>query len=71
MNNCLIKPAIEIGSRWVYLCVCVCGYGQCSVVSNSLRPYGPIKLLCPWNFPGKNTGMSCHFLLLYVGGANT
>ena len=19
---------------------------------------------CPWNFPGKNTGVSCHFLLL-------
>ena len=21
------------------------------------------RLLCPWNFPGKNTGVSCHFLL--------
>ena len=21
------------------------------------------KLLCPWNSPGKNTGVSCHFLL--------
>ena len=21
------------------------------------------KLLCPWDFPGKNTGWSCHFLL--------
>ena len=20
------------------------------------------RLLCPWNFPGKNTGMGCHFL---------
>ena len=20
------------------------------------------SLLCPWNFPGKNTGVSCHFL---------
>ena len=20
-------------------------------------------LLCPWNFPGKNTGVGCHFLL--------
>ena len=20
------------------------------------------RLLCPWNFPSKNTGMSCHFL---------
>ena len=23
----------------------------------------PTRLLCPWNFPGKNSGMSCHFLL--------
>ena len=20
---------------------------------------------CPWNFPGKNTGMSCHFFSSY------
>ena len=24
-------------------------------------PY-PTRLLCPWNFPGKNTGVGCHFL---------
>ena len=37
----------------------------CSVVSDSLRPHGlqPARLLCPWNFPGKNTGVGCHFLL--------
>ena len=23
----------------------------------------PTRLLCPWNFPGKNTGLSCHLLL--------
>ena len=21
------------------------------------------RLLCPWNFPGKSTGVGCHFLL--------
>ena len=32
----------------------------CSVVPDSLRPHG----LCPpWDFPGKNTGVGCHFLL--------
>ena len=38
---------------------------MCSVVSDSLQPHGlwPAKLLCPWNFPGKNTGVCCHFLL--------
>ena len=24
---------------------------------------GPTKLPCPWNFPGKNTGVGCHLLL--------
>ena len=23
----------------------------------------PTRLLCPWGFPGKNTGVGCHFLL--------
>ena len=36
-----------------------------SVVSNSFCPHGlqPARLLCPWDFPGKNTGVGCHFLL--------
>ena len=35
------------------------------VVSNSLRPLGlqPARLLCPWGFPGKSTGVGRHFLL--------
>ena len=35
------------------------------VLSDSLRPYGlqPVRLLCPWNSPGKNTGVGCHALL--------
>ena len=37
----------------------------CSVVSDSLQPCGlkPARLLCPWNSPGKNTGVSCHSFL--------
>ena len=36
-----------------------------SVVSDSLWPHGPYptRLLHPWNSPGKNTGVGCHFLL--------
>ena len=35
------------------------------VVSSSLGPHGlqPARLLCPWNSPGKNTGVGYHFLL--------
>ena len=36
-----------------------------SVVSNSAQPHGlyPIRLLHPWDSPGKNTGVGSHFLL--------
>ena len=36
-----------------------------SVMSDSLRPHGlqPARLPCPWDFPGNNTGVGCHFLL--------
>ena len=32
---------------------------------NSVKPhrYQPTKLPCPWDSPGKNTGVGCHFLL--------
>ena len=35
------------------------GVLSCSVVSSSLHPHGLylIRLLCPWNFAGKNTGL--------------
>ena len=34
-------------------------------MSDSLQPHGlkPTGLLHPWDFPGKNTGVGCHFLL--------
>ena len=36
-----------------------------TVVSDSLWPHGlkPARLLCPWDSPGRNTRMGCHFLL--------
>ena len=36
-----------------------------SVMSDSVRPHRrqPTRLPCPWDFPGKNTGVGCHFLL--------
>ena len=35
-----------------------------SVVPDSQRPYElqPTSLLCPWDFPGKSTGVGCHCL---------
>ena len=48
----------------LYTCMCV----SCSVVSNSLRPQGLglARLFSPWDSPGKNTGVGCHFLLQYT-----
>ena len=38
---------------------------SCSVVSDSSRSHGLLstRLLCPWDFPGKSSGMGCHCLL--------
>ena len=35
------------------------------VMSDSQRPHGlqPTRLLRPWDFPGKSTGVGCHCLL--------
>ena len=34
-------------------------------MSDSLRPNGlqPTRILCPWNFPGKNARVGCHDLI--------
>ena len=40
----------------------------CSAVSDSLPPHGlqPVRHLCPWASPGKNTGVGCHSLLQWI-----
>ena len=52
-----------IGLMWQsFHNVCVLSF---SVVSDSLQFHGllPSRLLCLWNFPYKNNGVGCHFLL--------
>ena len=46
-------------------CRLACAALSRSVVSDSLQPLGlqPARLLCPWDSPGKNTGVGCHALL--------
>ena len=45
----------------LYMCVFMDG---CSILSDFLRPHGrqPARLLSPWDFPGKNTGVGCYAL---------
>ena len=46
-------------------CCCCCCCQVVSVVYDSVRPHRrqPNRLLSPWDSPGKNTGLGCHFLL--------
>ena len=48
--------AISFSNKWKW---------SRSVVSDSSRPHGlqPTRLLCPWDFPGKSTGVGGHCLL--------
>ena len=46
-------------------CCCCCCCKVTSVVSDSVQPHRrqPTRLPRPWDSPGKNTGVGCHFLL--------
>ena len=57
--NYFIKHLININKMFIACCQVT------SVVSDSVRPQRrqPTRLLCPWDSPGKNTGVGCHFLL--------
>ena len=53
-----------LGSAIHCNCYCCCCLVT-SVVSDSVRPqrWQPTRLPRPWDSPGKNTGVDCHFLL--------
>ena len=52
---------------FVYMCVyvCMCVHTKLLHSCLTLQPYGlqPMRLFCPWDSPGKNTGVGCHALL--------
>ena len=68
-KSCVIKTdwcLLELAAKEIVcVCVCVCVCVSHSVRSDSLRPHGqqPSRLFCPWDSPGRNTGVGCHFLL--------
>ena len=61
LNNDNVHSTIKNKTRTIYL-VCVLSH---SVVSDSLWPHGLQSTghLCSRDFPGKNTGVDCHFLV--------
>ena len=57
----LLKVFGKICGRITILETDTCVCEVTSVIFNSLRPNGPkLTRLCPWDSPGKNTGVSCH-----------
>ena len=46
----------------VCVCMCVCAKSLLTLC-NPMDCMQPTRLLCPWDSPGKNTGVSCHALL--------
>ena len=71
----LITPDCTLGKvgmkKSLYMKACCCRCCCCqvtSVVSDCVWPHRqqPTRLLCPWDSPGKNTGVGCHFLLQWM-----
>ena len=62
MVHILLKPGLEIFSITLLACA-VAAAAVTSVMSDSVRPHRqqPAGLLCPWDSPGKNPGVGCHF----------
>ena len=65
-----IFKMFSVCSKYVILCIlvnmlCCCCCKVASVVSDSVRPHGlqTTRFPNPWDSPGKNTGVGCHFLL--------
>ena len=56
----LLKPGLENFEHYFASMCCCCEVA--SVMSDSHR-WQPTRLPCPWDSPGKNTGVGCHFFL--------
>ena len=71
----LLSPLSSLPSVYSFfsrMCLNLCSAGVlplpffvCQLLHPTLRPHGllPTRLLCPWDSPGKNTGMGGHSLL--------
>ena len=54
---------VTIGFYEASVCMCVCVCAQACLTLCDPMDCSLPRLLCPWNFPYKNTGVGCHFLL--------
>ena len=57
-------PALLVENLSFWLCVYVRVHVHvCALIRDQLFATPQPRLLCPWNFPGKNTGVGCHLFL--------
>ena len=49
--------------KWGFPVLCLYSVSQSCLTLLRLHGLQPARLLWPWNFPHKNTGVGCHFLL--------
>ena len=55
LHFCLGSEEVERLLCSTQACLTLCDPTDCSTL--------PPRLLCPWDLPGKNSGVGCHFLL--------
>ena len=62
-------PGLSSGPRWVsawmlgQLCMRAKALQPCPTLCDPMDCSLPARFLCPWDSPGKNTGVGCRFLL--------
>ena len=64
---------------YICVCVCVCVHTytyeyvlvtqSCPALCDPKDYSPPSRILCPWDFPGKTTGLGCLSLLQYMSAA--
>ena len=69
-SNCIVQRHHFFGTQpsfssscHIHTCYCCCYVASVMLDSVWLHGWQPTRLLCCWDSPGKNSEMSCHFLL--------
>ena len=60
MFNSHQKNVKSKSRRYFFTCTAAKSLQSCPMLCD---PKDPTRLPCPWDSPGKNTGVGCHFLL--------